>query len=125
MTSKPTTLRETLLRLHLELTVNIELSELRRQGGPSAVQLAWMTATHDDVNASGEAARSMGDVAQWLAAHGDDLLFGGDTLSPQRLAELARAIALVAYTAPDGITLFGLHFGATSGLAAPPPEDQP
>ena len=47
-------------------------------------------------------------LAEVIAAHGDDLLYGGKYCR-QAFAALVRAVALLAF-APGGVELFGLHF---------------
>src|SRR5579875_82506 len=95
-----------LLPLSMELAVNLNIAALREQGGPSETQQQWAST-----------------VGPRLAEQGDDLLFapvkGRQTGRPGATATLfndvALGIAILAFQ-PGGITIFGRHFEAESGL---------
>jgi hypothetical protein len=85
--------RYALLQSHLQFSVPLRMQTLDARGGPD----------EDDRLAAIA-------YSQVLAEHGDDLIFGGgDRSSAALVADLVKAIAVLAY-APGGVHLFGMHF---------------
>jgi hypothetical protein len=64
--------------------------------------------------------REAGEVANVVASHGDDLLYGGKHCA-DAFNKLALGLACLAY-APGGVTFMGEHFEAPD---APTIDDQP
>ena len=86
-----------LLRTSLSAAVPLHIAELQRAGGPTDQQF------QDTVM-----------VAQVLAAHADDLLFGAKESGrvTSLFNMLAKGLAVLAFL-PGGVTIFDLHFEAS------------
>jgi hypothetical protein len=83
-----------LLRSSLELAVPMYISELRDMDPEQRLKLGR-------------------EAADYIAHHGDDLLYRGGRKgdSAKAFNATARGIAALAF-APGGVTVFGLHFEA-------------
>lgn len=86
-----------LLLSTIEVAVPFAIMDLESAGGPTASDWGW--------------ARGW---ATTLGAKGDMLLYrGGPGQSAQMMADLIRAIAILAFC-PGGITTFGLHWSVSA-----------
>ena len=87
---------DSLLGMFLAASVPLRMVELLRKGGPTDLDI--------------ELARGYGED---VAAHGDDLLYGGKKRGEAALLAngLAHAVAVLAFQ-PGGVRAFGYHFEA-------------
>lgn len=82
-----------LIKTHLSASVQLEILELRRSGGPNEDQFS-----------------AASDLYQFIAERGDLFQFGGKKgEASEYMARLTEVLAIMAFM-PGGITAFGLHF---------------
>lgn len=98
-----TSSNEELLKMTLAVSVPFKMLDIRRRGGTTARDWAWLAEQGDRFAFGSEAG----------ASDASALLFGDGKrgTTARWAADLIRAVALLAFQ-PGGITLFGLHFDA-------------